>query len=45
VMLVGTREGRAWRVEIEEIEVCRRSPVGCEFTIFGAVRRTSIAAG
>ncbi|MBN2445832.1 MAG: hypothetical protein JXO22_03860 [Phycisphaerae bacterium] len=40
--LVGVREGAQWRVELDEIEVCHRTPVGCEFTIFGSVRRTRL---
>ena len=40
--LIGVREGAQWCVELAEIEVCHRTPVGCEFTIFGSVRRTRL---
>lgn len=39
LVVVGTREGKHWRVTLPEIEVCRRTAVGCEFTIFGRVER------
>ena len=40
--LVGRREGRVFAVEVDEIEVCQASAVGCEFTVFGQVRRTPV---
>ena len=39
LVVVGTRDGKRWRVTLPEIEVCRRAAVGCEFTIFGSVGR------
>lgn len=37
--VVGTREGRRWRVRIDQIEVVRSTSVGFEFNIFGKVDR------
>lgn len=42
LLITGTRDGHRWRVTLPEIEVCRRTPVGCEYTIFGTVHRERI---
>ncbi len=42
LVIVGARDGRRWRVTLPEIEVCRSTAVGCEFTIFGKVERTAL---
>ncbi len=42
LVVTGTRDGRRWRVTLPEIEVCRRTAVGCEFTIFGRVQREEL---
>lgn len=39
LVIVGTRAGKTWRVTLPEIEVVRRTAVGCEFNIFGGVHR------
>jgi hypothetical protein len=40
--VIGRRDGKTWRVTLDEIEVCRATPVGCEFTIFGSVKRQKL---
>jgi len=39
LMVVGMRDQKRWRVTLGEIEVCRTTAVGCEFTVFGRVVR------
>jgi len=39
--VLGTRDGKTWSVSLSEIEISRRTAVGCEFTIFGTVTRTA----
>lgn len=40
--VVGTRDGKSWRITLPEIEVCRATAVGCEFTIFGRITRERV---
>ena len=42
LVVLGARDGRRWRVTLPEIEVCRKTAVGCEFTIFGRVQREEL---
>jgi hypothetical protein len=35
LVVLGTRDGKQWRVTLPEIEVIRRTSVGCEFIIYG----------
>jgi len=42
LIVSGRRDGKRWRVMLPEIEVYRSSAVGCEFTIFGAVKRQEL---
>jgi hypothetical protein len=42
--LVGTRDGKTWRVTLSEIEISRATAVGCEFTVFGTAVRVAEAA-
>jgi hypothetical protein len=42
LVVVGTRDGRRWRITLPEIEVSRSSAVGFEYTIFGKVSRERI---
>ncbi|HQL55139.1 MAG TPA: hypothetical protein PLQ87_10570 [Phycisphaerae bacterium] len=42
LVIIGTRDGKTWRVTLPEIEVCRSTAVGCEYTIFGRVTRTAM---
>jgi len=44
LVILGTRDGRSWRVTLPEIEVYRRTVVGCEFTILGGVVREPLRA-
>lgn len=39
LVVIAARDGKRWRVTLPEIEVCRRSALGFEFTIFGKVCR------
>lgn len=43
LVITGRREGRTWRVTLPEIEIVRRTAVGCEYNIFGRVRREVLA--
>ena len=45
LVVVGNRGGQRWRVTLREIVVCRRTAVGCEFTIFGRVERERLGSG
>lgn len=40
--VVGLRDGQTWRVVADEVEVYRSTAAGCEFTIFGTVRRQRV---
>ena len=42
LVVVGTRDGKTWRVTLAEIEVYRSTAVGCEFTIAGGVKRAAM---
>ncbi len=42
LIVVGTRDGKRWRVTLPEIEDYRSTAVGCEFTVFGRVRREEL---
>lgn len=42
LVVVGTRDGVRWRVTIDEVEVYRKTPVGCEFTILGPLARMKL---
>ena len=44
LVVIGTREGSDWRVQLPEIEVYRQTAVGCEFNIFAPVMRTELPA-
>ena len=44
LIVEGTRTGQRWRLTLPEIEVCRSTAVGCEFVIFGGLRREQLAA-
>ena len=42
LVIVGTRDGKRWRVTLPEIEVCRTTAVGCEYLIFGRLTREAL---
>lgn len=42
LIVIGTRDGGMWRITLDEIEVCRQTAVGCEFTIFSGTTRERI---
>jgi hypothetical protein len=42
LLVIGTRDGKRWRVTLPEIEVIRRSAVGFEFLIFGPIERVAL---
>jgi hypothetical protein len=41
LVVLGTRDGKQWRVTLPEIEVIRRTAVGCEFIVFGRITRAA----
>lgn len=41
---VATRGGERWRITLEQIEVHSSTAVGCEFAVFGPVRRERLPA-
>lgn len=43
LVVVGTRDGKRWRITLPEIEVCRRTAVGFEYLVFGRVAREVLA--
>jgi hypothetical protein len=43
LVVEGTREERRWRVTLDEIEVVRKTAVGCEFSIYKGLERTPLA--
>lgn len=42
LVIVGARDGKRWRITLGEIEVCRTTAVGCEFTCFERVVREGL---
>ena len=38
--VIGTRDGKRWQITLPEIEVIRRTAVGCEFIVYGRLTRT-----
>lgn len=42
LVVLGTRDGRQWRITLPEIEVVRRTAVGCEFIVYGRITRSAL---
>jgi hypothetical protein len=42
LVVAGTRDKQQWRVTLAEIEVYRKTAVGCEYLIFGALQRQAL---
>jgi hypothetical protein len=41
LVVLGTRDGKEWRVTLPEIEIIRRTAVGCEFIVLGRITRAA----
>jgi hypothetical protein len=42
LVVVGTRDNKRWQITLPEIEIIRRTAVGCEFIVFGRLTRTAL---
>ena len=42
LVMSGTRYGKVWQITLPEIEVIRRTPVGCEFIVYGRLTRSAL---
>jgi hypothetical protein len=42
LVVIGTRDNKRWQITLPEIEIIRRTAVGCEFIVFGRLTRTAL---
>jgi hypothetical protein len=42
LIVLGTRDGKQWRITLPEIEVIRQTAIGCEFIVYGQITRTAL---